>query len=143
MHFGKLALYRLKFESHFLHKENKNYNFYYNHWNLHSSCLQTTHLTFQNHIKYWVRSAFSHRASCSETVDLTSGKLRGRFLRLYIYQRITEVGWHLWGLPNSTPCPNQGHLQHVAQGCVQSGIKYFQRWKLHLLSGQPGILIID
>lgn len=31
-------------------------------------------------------------------------------------------------------CSKQGHLQQVAQGCVQSGSKYLQRWRLQNLS---------
>ena len=33
-------------------------------------------------------------------------------------------------------CSEQGHMQHSAQDCVQSGFEYLQGWRLHNLSGK-------
>jgi len=47
------------------------------------------------------------------------------------------VGRELCGSPSPTPQPKQGHLQQAAQDCVQIGLEYLQRRRLHSLPGQP------
>jgi len=47
------------------------------------------------------------------------------------------VGRDLCGSSSPTPLPKQGHLQQAAQDCIQAGLKYLQRRRLHNLPGQP------
>ena len=47
------------------------------------------------------------------------------------------VGRDLCGSSSPTPLAKQGHLQQAAQDLVQAGLEYFQRRRLHNLSGQP------
>ena len=35
------------------------------------------------------------------------------------------------------PPAEQGQMEQVGLGCVQSGFQYLQEWRLHNLSGQP------
>ena len=35
------------------------------------------------------------------------------------------------------PLPRQGHPEQAAQDCVQAGLEYLQRRRLHNLPGQP------
>jgi len=51
--------------------------------------------------------------------------------------RIVGVGRDLCGSSSSTPLPKQGHLQQAAQDCIQAGLEYLQRRRLHNLPGQP------
>jgi len=48
-----------------------------------------------------------------------------------------RVGRDLCGSSSPTPLPKQGHLQQAAQDCVQAGLEYLQRRRLHNLPGQP------
>ena len=54
--------------------------------------------------------------------------------------RISE--W--WGLEGTSvglqpnPLPKQGHPEQAAQHCIQVGLEYLQRRRLHSLPGQPG-----
>jgi len=41
------------------------------------------------------------------------------------------VGRDLWGSSGPTPLPKQGHLQQVPQDCVQAGLEYLQRRRIH------------
>uniref|UniRef100_A0A8B9P213 CUB and sushi domain-containing protein 3 n=1 Tax=Apteryx owenii TaxID=8824 RepID=A0A8B9P213_APTOW len=50
---------------------------------------------------------------------------------------MVEVGRDLWRSSSPTPLLKQGHLEHVAQDCIQAGFEYLQRRRLHHLSGQP------
>ena len=56
--------------------------------------------------------------------------------------RITEPqnvrAWKgpLW-VTQSNPLPKQGHPEPAAQDCVQAGLEYLQRRRLHSLPGQP------
>ena len=57
--------------------------------------------------------------------------------------RITESqhgqGWQgPLGVTQSNPMPKQGHPAQAAQHCVQAGLEYLQRRRLHNLPGQPG-----
>jgi len=36
-----------------------------------------------------------------------------------------------------TPLLKQGHLDPIAQNCVQMASEYVQEWRLHSFSGQP------
>jgi len=47
------------------------------------------------------------------------------------------VGRDLCGSPGPTLLPKQGRLQQAAQDCIQVGLKYLQRRRLHNLPGQP------
>jgi len=47
------------------------------------------------------------------------------------------VGKDLRGSSRPTFLPKQGHLQQAAQDCVQAGLEYLQRRRLHNLSRQP------
>lgn len=51
--------------------------------------------------------------------------------------RILEIGRHLWTSVSPTLCSKQSRLELTAQGCVQSGFKYFQGWRIHNLSRPP------
>jgi len=51
--------------------------------------------------------------------------------------RMVGVGRDLCGSSSPTLLPKQGHLQQAAQGCVQAGLEYLQRRRLHSLPGQP------
>ena len=48
-------------------------------------------------------------------------------------------GWQgpLW-VTQPYPLPKQGHPEQAAQHCVQAGLEYLQRRRLHSLPGQPG-----
>jgi len=48
------------------------------------------------------------------------------------------VGRDLCGLPSPAPLPKQGHPEQAAQDCVQAGLQYLQRRRLHNLPGQLG-----
>ena len=48
-----------------------------------------------------------------------------------------EVGRDLWRSSGPTPLRQEGHPEQVALDCVQSGVEYLQRRRLHNLSGQP------
>jgi len=50
---------------------------------------------------------------------------------------MVEVGRDLQRPPGPTPLLKQGHLELIAQDCVQTASEYLQRWRLHKLSGQP------
>jgi len=47
------------------------------------------------------------------------------------------VGRDLCGSPSPTLLPKQGHPERAAQDCVQAGLEYLQRRRLHNLPGQP------
>ena len=47
------------------------------------------------------------------------------------------VGRDLCGSSSPTHLPKQGHLQQAVQDCVQAGLEYLQRRRLHNLPGQP------
>ena len=42
------------------------------------------------------------------------------------------------GIPQPNPLPKQGHPEQAAQDCIQAGLEYLQRRRLHSPSGQPG-----
>ena len=48
-----------------------------------------------------------------------------------------ETGGDLWRSSGPTPVLKQGHLEQVAQDCIQMAFQYLQGWRLHNLSGQP------
>ena len=50
---------------------------------------------------------------------------------------MVEVGRDLWRSFGPTPLLKQGHVEGVAQDCVQMAFEYLQGWRLHNLSGQP------
>jgi len=47
------------------------------------------------------------------------------------------VARDLCGSSSPTPLPKQGHPQQAAQDCIQAGLEYLQRRRLHNLPGQP------
>ena len=47
------------------------------------------------------------------------------------------VGRDLCGSSSPTLLPKQGHLQQAARDCVQAGLEYLQRRRVHNLPGQP------
>jgi len=47
------------------------------------------------------------------------------------------VGRDLCGSSSPTPLPKQGHLLQAAQDCIQEGLEYLQRRRLHHLPAQP------
>jgi len=51
--------------------------------------------------------------------------------------RIVGVGRDLCGSPSPTLLLKQGHPEQAAQHCVQEGLEYLQRRRLHSLPGQP------
>ena len=51
--------------------------------------------------------------------------------------RMVGIGRHLCGSPSPTLLLKQGHLQQAAQDCVQAGLEYLQRRRIHNLPGQP------
>ena len=50
---------------------------------------------------------------------------------------MAEVGRDLWRSSSPTPLPKQGHLERIAQDCVQMAFEYLQGWRLHKVCGQP------
>jgi len=52
--------------------------------------------------------------------------------------RMVQVGRDLCGSSSPTPLTKQGHPEQAAQDCVQAGLEYLQRRRLHNLPGQPG-----
>jgi len=51
--------------------------------------------------------------------------------------RMVGVGRDLCGSSSPTLLPKQGHLQQAARDCVQAGLEYLQRRRVHNLPGQP------
>ena len=51
--------------------------------------------------------------------------------------RTVEVGSDLWSASGPTPLLRQGHLDPVAQDCVQMAFEYLQGRSLCILLGQP------
>jgi len=51
--------------------------------------------------------------------------------------RMLGIGRNLYGSSSPTPLLKQGHLQQTAQDCIQAGLEYVRRRRLHKLPGQP------
>jgi len=51
--------------------------------------------------------------------------------------RMVGFGRDLWKSSSPTPMLKQVHLEQTAQDCIQVGLEYLQRRRLHSLSGQP------
>jgi len=87
--------------------------------------------------------------------DCTHRNVSALFLLVSISSRVAEArhshqpghritgsqngwGWKgpLW-VTQSNPLPKQGHPEQAAQDCVQVGLEYLQRRRIHNLPGQP------
>ena len=51
--------------------------------------------------------------------------------------RMAGFGKDLSGSSSPTPLVKQGNLKQVAQDCVQAGLEYLQRRRIHNFPGQP------
>jgi len=52
--------------------------------------------------------------------------------------RMAGVGRNLCGSSSPTSLPEQDHPEQAAQDCIQAGLEYLQKRRLHNLPGQPG-----